>query len=79
MEDQKLTDWYPPEVKPVREGVYEVTSAEVGILKYAYWNGKAFGLRCRSVENADLERESFWFPHEGVIHWRGLAEKPVAK
>lgn len=26
----KLTDWYPPHVKPVRDGVYEVSSPDSG-------------------------------------------------
>ena len=33
-----LTDWYPPNIKPVREGLYEVGSDELSVL--VTWNGK---------------------------------------
>jgi len=33
-----VTDWYPPNIKPVREGLYEVGSDELSVL--VTWNGK---------------------------------------
>ena len=33
-----LTDWYPPNIKPVREGLYEIGSDELSVL--VTWNGK---------------------------------------
>ena len=34
----KKTDWYPPNIKPVREGLYEVGSDELSVK--VYWDGK---------------------------------------
>jgi hypothetical protein len=86
MADQ-LTDWFPPDVTPVRVGVYEVTpnSMHRGQRTFAYWNGVAFGerqwtdhfiTRAKAIAYADDNRTSFWHPHEGKISWRGLAVKP---
>ena len=40
----KLTDWFPPEVKPVRVGVYQRDYQDdfPEIPSYSYWNGEAF-------------------------------------
>jgi hypothetical protein len=66
----QMTEWYPPEIKPVRVGWYESTPW----LKYGdgdrnWWNG----------------RQWIWFEKgypcsEQSRHWRGLAADPaVAK
>jgi len=34
----KKTDWYPPNIKPVREGLYEVGSDELSVK--VWWNGR---------------------------------------
>ena len=37
----KMTDWFPPHIKPVREGVYEIklTAVRGYHRMYATWNG----------------------------------------
>ena len=37
----KMTNWFPPHIKPVREGVYEIkyTSKVAYSGMYATWNG----------------------------------------
>jgi putative component of toxin-antitoxin plasmid stabilization module len=74
-----LTDWFPPDVKPVRSGVYEVK------LDKRYNKGKGFAYWCNElkkwtnmVQLADrAAQRSDWF--EGADqdkYWRGLAKKP---
>lgn len=62
----KVTPWFPPEVKPVREGWYEATLypawVRSGYPKYK-WNGKCWTFGAIAVK--DQQR-----------HWRGLASKP---
>lgn len=62
----KLTPWFPPEVKPVRAGLYE-TRTFPGFSSLRHWNGSWFGcvfdMHERSASSDDFE-------------WRGLAEPP---
>ena len=73
----KLTDWIPGNVKPVRVGVYQREYDNGGMGRpvwYCYWNGKCWG-----VFHDTPEKAKDW---EGVpsnaqtLPWRGLAEKP---
>ena len=69
----KLTEWYPVDTKPVREGVYETHMS--GRLGYSYWTGKQWSNQ--SVLAACAERHKAWT--SGAIqkkNWRGLAEPP---
>lgn len=38
----EVTEWYPAEVKPVRQGVYQIKTVFTGLDEdyYAYWDGK---------------------------------------
>lgn len=71
----KVSDWFPPEVKPTIPGVYEIQN-----LRYPFywWTGKEWLGACSTPEEWDEE------PGEGcretefveAFCWRGLAEKP---
>ena len=72
----KLTPWYPPEVKPVRKGVYEVREEVFGKWTvFAYWNGKRFGYReTESIRAYDKRDHPTGL--SATAPWRGLAEEP---
>lgn len=73
----KLTDWFPPEVKPVHVGVYETQSARfMDDTWYAYFDGKRWGYcTCTNPEDAFEYRNRQHF-RDSDSPWRGLAEKP---
>lgn len=68
----RLTPWFPPEVKPVRFGIYERLWSDGPL--YALWNGKhwktSWGTPDVAARNSSIG--------SGVqnLPWRGLAEKP---
>ena len=70
----KLTPWYPGDVKPVREGVYERDYGAAGLLehRYCYWNGKWWGLY------STLPAGALWFKNKQStsqnLPWRGVAK-----
>lgn len=51
MSNFRLTETFPPHIKPVRKGVYKISS-----LLYAYWNGHWWGLQSASVSSAYYRR-----------------------
>ena len=57
----KLTDWYPPQIKPVHEGWYDTGAAG----NRSYWNGhywsapKGFFMLAKQIQD---------------ICWRGIAK-----
>lgn len=64
MEDNnpEVTDWFPVETTPVREGSYQVLTVESSLWpfpQYANWDGKN------------------WDGEETVTQWRGLANDPT--
>jgi len=71
----KLTPWFPPDVKPVRSGVYERQMPD-GWGKYSYWNAKekwwgAWGWTIEIATKNAKYQSSLQYQR-----WRGLAEKP---
>lgn len=68
----KLTPWYPPEVKPVRVGVYQRNLGE-GSPTYSRWNGREWKFSRPTADEADEQTfRSLW----QYMDWRGLAEPP---
>ena len=68
MSEQELTPWFPPEVKPVRDGVYLTRGIEFshkGVLRF--WNGT-----CWSWMN-DYSNPA---PFLAERQWRGLSKEP---
>lgn len=72
-----ITDWFPPTVKPINHGVYQVRIDYPGSMKgelvFQYWNGKFWGLYSFTVLGAGLDAGSKSFYQEGK--WRGLKRK----
>ena len=62
-----LTDWYPPEIKPVREGLY-ITRQTDGV------GGPLGRVTCCVGNRWTVNGVSFSYPRE----WRGLAFDPDA-
>ena len=64
----KLTDWFPPDIKPCRKGVYETwfrwSAKNSG---YSYWNGTSWSNQFR-------DKDSCYWDIEGVQskNWRGI-------
>jgi hypothetical protein len=79
---EKLTPWFPADVKPVRNGVYEVESRVHRA--FAYWNGERFGWRCWELPGLGAEEAAIDAFHmrraetclEPRVSWRGLAKEP---
>lgn len=63
----KLTDWYPPDIKPVRRGVY-ITRKNNQVF-FQYWTGNFWNVRMiciRSAENIKQRSQ-----HQDV-QWKGI-------
>ena len=71
----KLTPWYPPEVKPVRKGVYEVCFT--ALPWYRYWDGRFWWNGSFSPFDAFNRRAERFVNGECKDDWRGLAEEPI--
>lgn len=74
MSKQKLTPWFPDDVKPARRGVYRVDPFS-GDSWYAYFDGEKFGWHGLSPEGAyDMRKEKTGCAPDQ--RWRGLAQEP---
>lgn len=68
----KLTDWFPPQVKPARKGYYHFKrwqdheSPMLSRLRMAFWDGRDWRFR----QGGEIANSC----NQG---WRGLAEKPL--
>jgi hypothetical protein len=68
----ELTDWFPPEIKPVRIGVYQRQFSNYS--SYSWWNGKHFSIGREFPSALDIHSAQ-----ESVFQnkpWRGLSVKP---
>lgn len=70
---KKLTPWFPPHVNPIHEGVYISTLAKSEKF-YRRWTKNGWTVGGRTVEVA--EKATRLSVMHGLLHWRGLAEKP---
>lgn len=72
---KKMTNWFPPSIKPVRAGVYEIKFTYTMMpteSKYATWNGKKWS-------NMSYHKTGYW---HGIFvgaeqnkYWRGFTEE----
>lgn len=67
-----LTPWFPAEVKPVRKGVYLVSSVLAQNV-YCRWNGSVWCGSETAVDRASKQRIP---SYKQDRQWRGLAVKP---
>ena len=74
-QNHTMTDWFPPDVKPVHVGVYEIKLSEYNFEVYSYWDGSRWCFACINVDDAFSlkHRETKLFQKR---YWRGLAKKP---
>jgi len=63
----KLTEWYPPDVKPVRRGVY-ITRKNDNIY-FQYWTGTFWNVRMGSIQLAEQVKQRS--QHQDV-RWKGI-------
>lgn len=75
---QKLTPWFPPEVKPVRPGVYQTQDKDLpGDTYYNLWDGVSWFYGFGELAERDTWRDESWPDSaDSLKHWRGLAEQP---
>lgn len=71
MKANKLTPWYPGDVKPVRVGVYERCHAHGN--RFSYWDGEYWCGWAQSPQAAKENMGSHSF--EQYTPWRGLKEQ----
>ena len=70
----KMTDWFPPHIKPVHIGVYEIkytSKVAYGSNMYATWNGEKWS--SGSYNLCDKYHQLFNANQDK--HWRGFTEK----
>jgi hypothetical protein len=78
MSKQKLTKWFPADVKPARPGVYNVSCLESGQSGkwYALFDGQRWSWKWDTDAASDVLHEdgnpSDWY----LGSWRGLASHP---
>jgi putative component of toxin-antitoxin plasmid stabilization module len=75
----KMTDWFPSHIKPVRKGVYEVRTPNKGN-KYCYYDRLGWRLCCGRIDYAEQEKHyTSEFMHSSMVlvgsKWRGFKEK----
>ena len=71
---QQVTGWYPPEIKPVHQGPYDVADGKCFTSPwFKSWNGVFWGAGAQTPSDAFIHRGiSGTLQHS--FHWRGLTE-----
>ena len=76
MSKPKLTGWYPPSVKPVRDGVYMIRVSGTPVWFRLFKNGHWYCGRSSVDFAACAEMDEKLYPSEVNERWRGLASNP---
>jgi len=76
----KITPWFPSNIKPVRAGVYEVSTPNSPANKYAYFDKDGWRLCASSVKDAAKEEGWLghnWYSSMGLPQsmWRGFTKE----
>ncbi len=66
-----MTEWYPPNIKPVRRGVYQILGGD--LICFSHWNGKAWSLASHSSIKAK-EKRKILSGNQGKT-WRGFTKE----
>jgi hypothetical protein len=75
---KKLTRWFPANVNPAREGVYEVKDGYVRGTWHSYWDGRQFNWYTRGGPEVAYDMRFDPGCGYGTKFWRGLASDPGA-
>ncbi len=70
---KEMTEWYPPIIKPVRKGVYQVKYLDSTLVSFANWTGKAWGVAYYSLTSAKNNPKNI--SNFQSKTWRGFKEK----
>ncbi len=78
MSEQELTCWFSPVLKPVRNGIYEVSPYQTESLPKLFqnWNGRFWGKIHYTTEDAACDAH-IKSEYKDLL-WRGLASDPNA-
>lgn len=70
----EMTKWFPPHIKPVREGVYEIrfTEGHNDCPMYATWNGEVWSTASHE-KNDDCHTKFSYALQEK--YWRGFTKE----
>ena len=75
MSKPKLTEWFPGDVKPAREGVYQQLCGDAVVVGYQRWDGRRwYGWR-ETADEAERASQTAAAGFQGDP-WRGLAQDP---
>ena len=72
----KLTEWYPPHIKPKRKGIY-ITAVDPHVFHdqafwFQYWSGKYWKTRSNTILGAEALKEFQSGFQE--VYWKGIAK-----
>ena len=67
----KMTDWFPPHIKPCRKGVFEILMND-GVILLSKWNGSYWGVVHPNSEWASFTKVK---SIQQSKMWRGFTEK----
>lgn len=78
--ENDLTPWFPPDVKPVHEGVYEIKNPiPARTSGYSHWDGKQWGPLYDTIDIC-FNMAAVYVGVPGVWavgkKWRGLNKQP---
>lgn len=80
---EKLTEWFAPDAKPMREGVYELDWEDTDGRCFCKWFGSGWGdakwvglSGNGSIEMAIIKADRSEIYSDMAVRWRGLAEEP---
>jgi hypothetical protein len=63
----KLTDWYTPDIKPLRRGVYITRKNDT--IYFQYWTGTFWNVRMSNIDKANKTKQRS--QHQDVC-WKGI-------
>ena len=73
----KLTPWFPPEIRPVRVGEYEVRTGWVDAVALRWFDGELWSCVYLSDEPKEIRNtERQYASQYQDVMWRGLAKEP---